>query len=156
MLQLNIPGKEEIVIENILLDFNGTIALDGVLLSGVSALINKLAKQLQLYVVTADTNQNVEKALAGMPCHLINLSCSPNYSDKLSLLNELGPEKTVSIGNGANDYEVLNAAIIGIAILQNEGLSFNALKGADMVCLSILDALNCVLKPNRLVATLRA
>lgn len=35
MLNLNIPGRERLEINHLVLEFNGTIAMDGELISGV-------------------------------------------------------------------------------------------------------------------------
>jgi len=50
---------------------------------------------------------------------------------------------------------MLQAAGLSIAILGPEGLAFDALKNADVVVASILDALDLLLRPDRLRATLR-
>jgi len=49
----------------------------------------------------------------------------------------------------------LRAAALGIAILGPEGLATTALTNADILCRNILDALDLLLKTNRLRATLR-
>lgn len=59
------------------------------------------------------------------------------------------------IGNGANDMLALLAAELGIAVIGREGLSVLALRSADVVCASIADALDLLLEPDALVATLR-
>jgi len=59
MLNLNIPGREQLEIKHLVLDFNGTIAVDGVLESGVEDRIHLLSKQLEIHVTTADTNGSV-------------------------------------------------------------------------------------------------
>jgi soluble P-type ATPase len=50
---------------------------------------------------------------------------------------------------------MLKEAAIGIAIIQKEGASFQALNNADIVCTSIKDALELVENPIRIKATLR-
>jgi len=61
----------------------------------------------------------------------------------------------VAIGNGANDAAMLQEAALGIAVLGPEGLAAEALLAADVVVASIEDALDLLLRPHRLVATLR-
>ncbi|MFA4886376.1 MAG: ATPase P, partial [Desulfotomaculaceae bacterium] len=64
MLNIEIPGKEKLTIKNIVLDFNGTIALDGVLLPGVQEKLNALAVGLNIYILTADTFGTASTACA--------------------------------------------------------------------------------------------
>jgi soluble P-type ATPase len=50
---------------------------------------------------------------------------------------------------------MLKEAAIGIAVVGPEGASAAALQQADVVTRSIIDALDLLLNPRRLVATLR-
>jgi soluble P-type ATPase len=50
---------------------------------------------------------------------------------------------------------MLQAAALGIAVLGPEGLAAEAWQAADVVMASIHDALDLLLHPRRLVATLR-
>ena len=61
----------------------------------------------------------------------------------------------VAIGNGANDVSMLRAAALGIVVVGPEGLATEAIAAATIVTLSIADALDLLLNPKRLVATLR-
>jgi soluble P-type ATPase len=60
------------------------------------------------------------------------------------------------VGNGRNDRLMLQEAIIGIAVTQEEGASAATLQNADVVCQSIRDALALLLNTTRMVATLRS
>jgi len=154
-LKITIPNRIDIHITNIILDFNGTLAIDGKIIAGVTDNINVLSKNVDFYVVTADTNGTVEKELAGTSCQIINLATSMKYQSKLDVLIALGKETTLCIGNGYNDREVLKQAILGIAIMQEECIATEALLAADMLCSSISDAFSCLNNTHRLVATLR-
>jgi P-type E1-E2 ATPase len=74
---------------------------------------------------------------------------------KARYVNELGANHVIAIGNGANDALMLEAAAIGIVVLGSEGTSADALRTADIVATTPLVALDLVLNPKRLVATLR-
>lgn len=52
---IEIPGWKSISVLNVILDFNGTIAVDGKLKSTVKPLIIQLAKRFHIYVITSDT-----------------------------------------------------------------------------------------------------
>jgi len=137
------------------LDFNGTIAVDGKLIDGVADMINKLSTSLNFFVVTADTYKSVEKELVGVNCKVINLSNSQKFTSKLEVLISLGKEQTLCIGNGFNDRIVLKESVLGISVLQEEGLSTAALVASDFVCKSIIDVFSCIENPDRIKATLR-
>lgn len=153
---LSIPGRENIQIFNVILDFNGTIAIDGKLIDGVSEKINELSNLMNFYVVTADTYGTAERELSGVDCKVINLSGSDEFESKLDVLNSLGKDVTLCVGNGFNDRIVLKECVLGISLLQNEGLNVDALVASDLVCKSIIDVFSCFENPNRLVATLRS
>jgi soluble P-type ATPase len=75
---------------------------------------------------------------------------------KQAFVSSLGAEQVVAIGNGRNDGPMLKAAALGIALVQLEGGAVETLVSADIVFTSILDALDLLSHPKRLVATLRA
>ena len=50
---------------------------------------------------------------------------------------------------------MLKHAMLGIALLQEEGLYTQTLMASDIVCTDIWDVLNYLEKPNRLKATLK-
>ncbi len=66
-----------------------------------------------------------------------------------------GKNNTVSIGNGCNDVSLLKDSAIGICIVGGEGASAEAMMASDLVVSNINDALDLLLKPHRLRATLR-
>ena len=76
-------------------------------------------------------------------------------SEKKLFIEGLGVERCAAIGNGSNDHLMLSAAAIAIAVVGPEGASARALAAADVVCSSILDALDLLLDERVLVATLR-
>ena len=75
---------------------------------------------------------------------------------KLALVEELEPARCAVVGNGTNDVLALEAAALGVAIVGPEGASGAAVRAADVVCRSVLEALDLLLEPRALVATLRA
>ena len=75
--------------------------------------------------------------------------------DKLRQLDQLGRERCAVIGNGANDVLVLESCALGFAVIGPEGASAAALRAADVVCSCAVDALDLLLEPTALSATLR-
>jgi P-type E1-E2 ATPase len=156
MIQIEVPGRGELTLGDLVLDVNGTIARDGLLIEGVATRLLRLSEHLEIHMLTADTHgrqAELDRALGLCARRLV--AGQPEDAQKESLVRTLGPERVVALGNGANDATMLRAAAVGIAVLGPEGLSVAALKDADVVVSSILDGLELLLCPRRLVATLR-
>jgi len=156
MIRIPIPGFGALALERLVLDYNGTLAVDGKLANGVSERLRALSARLDIHVVTADTFGRARDALAGLPCELRVLPKPRQDAAKLAYVRRLGARRCACIGNGRNDRLMLRAAALGIAVLLREGAAAEALRAADVVCLDIGDALDLLVHPLRLVATLRA
>ncbi len=155
MIDVEIPGSANLRLSHLVLDYNGTLALDGDLLTGVAETLQELANHLQLHVITADTHGTVAKKLADLPCSLHIIGPHEQDLQKDAFVCSLGAERVVAIGNGRNDCLMLKTAALGIALVQEEGASVAAILQADIVCTNILNASALLLKPDRLKATLR-
>jgi len=155
MIEMSIPGRGDIQLEHLVLDYNGTIAADGELIVGVAERLLRLSRQLSIYVVTADTYGSVQKKLTGLPCTTEVLSPGLQDERKRDVIKKLGARTTVSIGNGRNDSLMLQESIVGIAVCQSEGASTQAVNAADILTTNIKNALDLLLHPLRLIATLR-
>jgi soluble P-type ATPase len=90
-----------------------------------------------------------------MNVELIKIPEEDSKQGKFDFLKTLNLEMTVAIGNGSNDQIILKEAALGIAVLGDEGVSVSAIKSADIVVKNIQNALDLLLKPKRLMATLR-
>lgn len=156
MLQLEIPGWKRLALEYLVLDFNGTLACDGRLLPGVATRLARLAERLEVHVVTADTFGDVRTQLGEVPCRLQVLDCGDQAGQKAALVETLGADAVAAVGNGRNDRRMLQVAGLGIAVVQREGCAVEALMGADVAAPDILSALELLLEPLRLTATLRS
>lgn len=156
MMDVLIPGYGEIIIENLVLDFNGTIAKDGILNKDVIEPLRVLAEHLNIYVLTADTFGTVHKELANLPVRVSKLEKGGEEIHKKSdYIHSLGDEKTIALGNGTNDEGMLKAARIGVCIMGKEGCSKRALDSADLLVTDVVDALELLIYTDRLRATLR-
>jgi soluble P-type ATPase len=156
MLEVDIPGFASLRLEHLVLDYNGTLAVGGRLLPGVRRRMRSLSRILEIHVVTADTFGVASSALAGTRCRASILAPRAQDRAKLGYLRRLGAARTVCIGNGRNDRLMLEAAALGIAVLQAEGAASVTLAAADVVVPTITDALDLLGKPLRLVASLRS
>ncbi|MCP4118326.1 MAG: ATPase P [Desulfobacteraceae bacterium] len=155
MIKIEVPGLGELALDHLVMDYNGTMACDGKLLDGVASLVESLSRDLAVHVITADTFGEVAKELDGLPVNLHILGRENQDLAKRKYVEKLGAGSVASIGNGRNDGPMLELARIGIALIQEEGASVETLMSADIVCRDIRDALALLLKPQRLIATLR-
>ena len=156
MIEVAIPGDGRLRLGFLVLDYNGTLACNGILLDGVAERLIALSKHLSIHVVTADTFGTVETALKGLPCIVRVLPQTGQNHAKMAYVSQLGRNETVCIGNGRNDRLMLQAAALGIGVVGPEGAAADALQASDVVAPSIQSALDLLLNPLRLVATLRS
>jgi len=156
MIEIEIPGNKTLKIVHLVLDYNGTIAFDGALIDGVKESLDELSQMLTVHVITADTFGSVKKALEDIDCNLALIPLDRQDVAKQEYVKNLGCEKTVSMGNGANDRLMLKASALGVAVIQEEGAAFETLALADIVCTDIKSALSLLNNPLRLIATLRS
>jgi P-type E1-E2 ATPase len=155
VIDLSIPGRGNFVLKYLVLDVNGTLAVDGTLLEGVAERLDRLREQLEIHLVTADTHGTQSTIEAELRVTATHIRAGQEREQKAALINQLSPEHVVAIGNGANDIDMLKDAVIGIAVLGPEGASAETLLAADVVVTSISDAFDLLLIPKRLIATLR-
>jgi soluble P-type ATPase len=155
MIALDIPGFGALRLEHLAVDFNGTLAIDGELLPGVSERLGALSTDLAIHVVTADTHGTAARSLAGFPCSLDVLPVSGQAEAKRRFVVALGAHRVVAIGNGRNDRLMLAAAGLGIAVVQAEGAAAATLAAGDLVAPTIADALDLLIHPLRLLASMR-
>ncbi|MCF8303793.1 MAG: hypothetical protein K9I94_11005 [Bacteroidales bacterium] len=156
MINVEIPGFKRLQLEHIVLDYNGTIAEDGLVLERVKGLLNDLSNNVEIHVITADTFGRAAENLEEVKCHLTILEPDNQDMAKENYILKLGIDKVAAIGNGRNDMRMLDVATLGIGVIQREGAAFEALKNADVICYSITDALELFRNPQRLIATLRS
>ncbi|ACX52347.1 conserved hypothetical protein [Ammonifex degensii KC4] len=155
MLRVEIPGRGLLELNHLVLDFNGTFACDGDLLPGVVERLNALAEKMTVHVLTADTFGTAAEKCASIRAKIVVLRRPLTGPEKERYIEGLGSTQTVAIGNGANDVRMLRRAILGIAVLGPEGLAAEVLQAADVLVRDINEALDLLLKPKRLIATLR-
>lgn len=153
-LKIDIPGWGSVDIQNIVMDLNGTLATDGRIPPEVKEKIRDLSNLAKIYILTADAQGPATEEMLGMKAELIKVTGEDTKRKKLDFLKTLDLEMTVAIGNGSNDQLILKEAVLGIAVLGDEGMSVSAIKSADVVVKNVQSALDLFLKPRRLATIL--
>jgi len=155
MIEIEIPGHRTIQAEYLVLDFNGTLALDGHLIDGVADQLLQLSADLEVLVLTADTFGTVRKELKDLPVIVKVLDPADQDRQKAEVVKQLGADRVIAFGNGRNDMLMLQESALGIGVILAEGAYVQIMNASQVICTSITDALDLLLKPKRLAATLR-
>jgi soluble P-type ATPase len=151
---VSIPTQPDLHLEHLLLDVNGTLTRGGRLIDGVQSRLTGLRGLVDVRLLSADTFgtlDDVAEQLGGLPVERVS-----DGEEKAALANRLGARRCAAVGNGANDEHMLRAVALGIAVLGPEGAAPRTLAAAEVLTASVLDALDLLLAPKTLTATLRA
>ncbi len=154
MLNVKIPGREELTLSHLILDYNGTIAEDGEIIEGIRQRLAELSKELSIYVITADTHGTAAEKCAGLPVQVLTFPTTQVGEIKAQEARKM-TGGVITIGNGFNDIQMSDAADLSICVIGKEGCCGALLQHTDIVVTSIEDALDLLLKTGRLRATLR-
>jgi P-type E1-E2 ATPase len=151
-LHIEIPGRAPLDLVHVVLDVNGTLTDRGVLIEGVAGRLERVGEVLRVHLLSADTFGTLDEIAASVGAEATRIESG---EDKRQRVEELGCMRCAAVGNGANDVAMLEAAALGIAVVGPEGAAGEAVRIADVVCGSILDALDLLLDEHVLRATLR-
>jgi soluble P-type ATPase len=154
MILLQKPGQPPLEIDSILIDFEGTLATDRRVHPKAKDKLNLLARRTKIYVFIPQGAGWSEEALRKVKAEIISLRQGETGQEKLDVLNRVGPARTAAIGNGWHDIPMIEQAGLGICVMSREGAAGELIQKADLVFISILDALDFLLKPLRQKATL--
>ena len=140
---------------HLVLDVNGTSAMDGQLVEGVTQRLAELHRLIEVHMLTADTRGRQQAIDTQLGMVAARITPQGEAAQKASFVRNLGRESVCAIGNGANDAQMLREAKLAIAVLGEEGLAVETLNAADVVAPHVNAALDLLLNPLRLVATAR-
>lgn len=154
-MRIEIPEYKTLELDTIFLDFNGTIAVDGVIPKSVCQRLITLAGNFRIYVLTADTNGTAKEQCEQLPVYLQTFPSGNARDYKKEFLKSVGARRCAAFGNGRNDELMLKEAAFSVAVMGKEGVYGKLLKEADICVSSIEDGLELLIHPNRLIAGLR-
>ena len=154
-IQIHIPGLGEYGLEHLVMDVNGTLAVDGQLIDGVAEKLASLQSVLKIHLLTADTHGKQYLIDQRLGLKAVRIQAGGEALQKAQYVHKLGSETVAAIGQGANDAEMLKAAKLGICVLSVEGVARDTLLACDLVAPTILAALELLEKPVRITASLR-
>ena len=155
MIELSIPGHAALHLQHLVMDVNGTLAVDGILIEGLAKRIASLRDRLTVHLLTADTHGKQAVIDQQLNLTATRLSGGDEQKQKRQFVENLGAESVVAIGQGANDAGMLKAAALGICVMSAEGAATETLLASDLVVPNIMTAFDLLDKPLRILATLR-
>lgn len=155
VIELNLPGRGTIQLEHLVSDVNGTLAIDGQLIEGVASSLARLRDRLSIHLLTADTHGKQARIDSQLGTRAVIIQPGDEAGQKRAYVEQLGAERVVALGQGANDAAMLKAAAIGICTGSLEGTAIEALLAADIITPNVHSALELLERPLRLVASLR-
>ena len=155
MIELDIPGRGVLRLQHLVTDVNGTLAVDGHLVEGVASSLLALGDRLRIHLLTADTHGRQALLDQQLGLQAVRIPAGGESEAKGAYVRNLGAEGVIALGQGANDVDMLREAALGICVLGPEGTAVEALMAANVVAPGVLDALELLRQPLRLVATLR-
>lgn len=159
MIRIELPSGEVYELKTLLCDFNGTLAVDGVLSESVKERLRRLSNDLEIAVITSDTQGSATQQLEGLPVRTVIVprggEPGQERERKREELHAVESEGVVFLGNGSNDAGAIPHARLSIVVLGLEGAYGDTLRQADLVVTSAEDALDLLLKPKRLISGLR-
>lgn len=154
MITIEIPGREKLTIDQVVFDYNGTIAVDGMLVPGLEERFRKLKEAVEILVLTADTYGTVKEQCEPLGIRVQTFPRANAAACKEKIVSGM-TGGICCIGNGYNDMKMFAAAALRIAVLGKEGFYPGLLPLSDVLVSTPEDALDLLLKPDRLRATLR-
>lgn len=155
-LVYDIPGRGTLEIRHLVLDLNGTVAINGKIQESTRRLIGDLSRQVNVYILTADTHGKARDLCRNLKAEVCVIERGKEKEAKGKFVKEKGPGETAALGNGENDQLMLELSALGIGVMGPEGCSLSSLLKADLVVTSIDHALEILLSPQTLKATLRS
>ncbi len=155
MIVMDIPGRGRLEIAHLLLDLNGTLATDGQVPRAIKARVQELSDRVEVRLLTADTFGTARELEEQLGVRVQILGAGDQVEAKARVVRACGASRTAAIGNGMNDEAMLREAALGFAVIGAEGAAGRAVLAADVIVLSVVDALDMLRYPQRLVATLR-
>ncbi len=149
----NIPGQEMFELRTLILDLNGTLTIGGQLVKGVKKRLSRLqALGFDILFFTGNTRNDADKFASNLNIRWV---LADTAEAKAAEARKLGPNTCAAIGNGLIDCQLMKTVKLRIVTLQAEGIHLQTMLNSDIIVPSINDALDLLIDPARLVATLR-
>ena len=152
-IAVEIPGVEQLELDHLLLDVNGTLTDRGKLIDGVAERLGNVGSDLEIHLLSADTFGSLSEVSEQLGVTARRVTTG---EEKREAAATLGAKRCAAIGNGRNDAAMFDEVALAIAVIGPEGASREAIETADLICPSIVAALDLLADVDALTATLRS
>lgn len=157
-INVDIPGFGRFHVRIVVSDYTGTHSFAGVVDNDVKAKLRELVTLIDLHIVTADSFGTAERELAGIATPYL-LRTAKHDVEKADYVSQFHLRQVAAFGNGNNDRLMLKAVKEGgglaIAVDNGEGCAIDAMQNANLFVTGAACAIDLLLHPTRLKATLR-
>lgn len=156
-IHIKIPWGDKYVIDNVVFDLNGTLANNGKIAETTVNLLKDLAEETNIYILTADTHGTAESLRKKMGdfIKIVVLQSDDHVEEKAKFVHSLGYRETIAIGNGMNDVKMVQEAVLSIGVIGKEGMYAPLIQRVSILVTDIDDAIEMLIHPLKMVATLR-
>jgi soluble P-type ATPase len=158
-ITIDIPGFGKRHIRIVVSDYTGTHSCGGAIAPDVKRRLRDLAALVELNIVTADSFGTADRELSGIVTPF-KLRTGRHDIEKSDYVSQFDLQEVAAFGNGNNDRLMLKAVKEGgglaIAVDNGEGCAIDALRNADLFVVGAANAIDLLLDPVRLKATLRS
>jgi soluble P-type ATPase len=157
---VEIPGFGKLELRTMVSDYTGTLSRGGRMTQEVKRRLVRLAERVDIHILTADTFGTAKRELRNVPAILLHL-LEPSDQDvqKMEYVKRCDPRHVAAAGNGNNDRLLLkivkDAGGLAIAVDNGEGCAIDTIRNANLFIDGAENALDLLLEPKRLKATLR-
>lgn len=157
-IAIDIPGFGKRHIRTVVSDYTGTHSFSGAIEPDVKRKLRELAALVDLHIVTADSFGTAERELTGIVTPH-QLRTGRHDIEKAEYVTQFDLQHVAAFGNGNNDRLMLKAVKecggLAIAVDNGEGCAMDAMRNADLFVVGAANALDLLLDPLRVKATLR-
>ena len=155
MIEILVPGLKPYEITHVVMDYNGTIAVDGKIPMELKAKLVRLSKLVPITVLTADTHGTAKAACEPVGLEVRTFPQENAAACKKQIVEEFGSDHVACLGNGFNDIPMFKTARLSIGVLDVEGMCGALLPHATILCRSAEEAIDLLMNPKRIIADLR-
>src|SRR5579859_3723692 len=160
MIRVAIPGFGPLEIDHIVTDYTGTHSFKGIVRKSVRARLARLARLVEVHVLTVDTFGTARRELRRLPVELHFLKDDGSHDkQKRRFVLKYEPKRVAAFGNGNIDRLLLktvrDAGGLAVAVDNGEGCAVDAILNANILVHGSEQALDLLLEPNSCTATLR-
>ena len=145
-MTIEIPGYKKLDLDYLVLDYNGTIARDGLIPEDMRKHLRELS---------ADTHGNAGAECASLPVEIRTFPSADAARAKEEIVEKLGAGRCVCVGNGRNDVLMCRIAGLSVAVMDMEGMYGGLAAEADVCVRSMQEGMDLLMNEKRLIATLR-